>query len=175
MLGKIGMSVAPQDAVDLLLECHDRIRHFLATAARLGAARHEAPEAIAEAALQVHRYFTRALPLHARDEEESILPRLRGRDPVVDLALETMARQHAEHEEPLRTLVLACEALASDPGCHQEAGPVVARAAAELDRHFADHLEREETIIFPAMRRLLSRDEDSAIVAEIRGRRTDLQ
>ena len=60
MLGKIGRSAAPADAVALLLECHGRIRAFLAMARRVGEA------------IQVHRNFTLALPLHARDEEESI-------------------------------------------------------------------------------------------------------
>jgi hemerythrin-like domain-containing protein len=122
----------------------------------------------------VHRYFTLALPLHARDEEESILPRLRGREPALDAELETMAREHRDHERLLATLAAACAELASDPARREELGRVAAQAAEELERHFGAHLAREETVVFPAVRRLLDRAADAAIVAEIREQRQAL-
>jgi iron-sulfur cluster repair protein YtfE (RIC family) len=180
MFTRIGTAAAPRDAVDLLLECHERIRTFLAMAGRLataGAADASAPPSAAgeaevrEAASRVARYFTQALPLHALDEEESLLPRLRGRDLAVDEALEAMAREHDEHEPPLRLLVRACERIAEDPALHREVAPVIAAAAEELERHFAIHLRREEEIIFPAVRRLLDARADTEIVRELRARR----
>ncbi len=84
MLTKIGKPAAAGDAVGLLLECHERIRSFLALARRIAEVGPSAPGTVPEAAARVRRYFTEALPLHARDEEESILPRLRGLDPTVD-------------------------------------------------------------------------------------------
>ena len=119
----------------------------------------------------MHRYFTEALPLHARDEEESIEPRLRGRDPAVDQALEVMVRQHREHQRPLGALVMACAELARDSGRQAELRPVISAAAEELERLFADHLAREETVVFPAVRRWLDQAAQSAIVAELRARR----
>jgi len=171
MLTRIGGTAAPGDAVDLLLECHERIRSFLALSRRIAEAGPAEVAAVPEAAARVRRYFTQALPLHARDEEDSILPRLRGLDSAVDEALEEMTREHAEHESPLAELVGACEELARDPGRHAALAPIVGRATAELERHFAAHLEREEKIIFPAMRRLLDRSVDERIVREIRARR----
>jgi iron-sulfur cluster repair protein YtfE (RIC family) len=171
MLQRIAMTAAPADAVDLLLECHVRIRAFLATARRLGEAGDAEAALVAETARQVHRYFTHALPLHAADEEESILPRLRGREPELDAALEVMARQHQEHRPPLQVLVSACASLAGDPGRCAQLGPTIAAATTELERHFADHLAREEAVIFPAMRRLLDREADAAITTELRRRR----
>jgi iron-sulfur cluster repair protein YtfE (RIC family) len=171
MLTRIGSPAAASDAVDLLLECHVRIRAFLELARRLAEAGTEAPASVAEAAARVRRYFTEALPLHAEDEEESILPRLRGLDPRVDAELDLMAREHREHERPLSELVTACEHLARAPERLPALAPAVAGAAAELERHFAAHLAREETVIFPAMRRLLERETDAAIMREIRGRR----
>lgn len=171
MLTRLGKPSAPGDAVDLLLECHERIRSFLSLARRIPGADPAHPQAIAEAALRVRRYFTEALPLHALDEEESILPRLRGRDPAVDAELEEMSREHVEHQPPLRTLVGACEVLGRDPGRQGELAPAIASAAEELERQFAAHLRREEEVIFPAVRRLLDRASDSDIVVEIRARR----
>lgn len=171
MLTVIGKGPALGGAVELLLECHERIRSFLALARRVAQAGPADRDAVPEAAARVHRYFTQALPLHARDEEDSILPRLRGLDPVVDQELATMAREHAEHEPPLRVLVEACAALAGDAGRHAELAPAIAAATAELEAHFAGHLRREEEVIFPAMRRLLPAGADAEIVKEIRARR----
>jgi iron-sulfur cluster repair protein YtfE (RIC family) len=171
MLSRIGKPSAADDAVGLLLECHERIRSFLALARRIAEVGPSEPGSVPEAAARVRRYFTEALPLHAQDEEESLLPRLRGLDPVVDAELEAMAREHREHERPLRALVGACEQLAHGPESLPELAPVVEAATAELERHFAEHLGREEAVIFPAVRRLLDRSADAAIVREIRARR----
>ncbi|WP_242333584.1 MULTISPECIES: hemerythrin domain-containing protein [unclassified Anaeromyxobacter] len=171
MLTRIGGTAAPGDSVDLLLECHERIRSFLGLARRIAEAGPAEAAAVPEAAARVRRYFTQALPLHAQDEERSILPRLRGRDPAVDAELDTMTREHAEHEAPLAILVGACEELAREPGRLAALAPVVGAATAELERHFVAHLEREEKVIFPAMRRLLERSVDGEIVREIRARR----
>jgi hemerythrin-like domain-containing protein len=172
MLGKIGRSVAPADAVDLLLECHGRIRAFLALARRLGEANDESAEAVSDAAIRVHRYFTVALPLHARDEEESIQPRLRGRDPLLDLQLDVMVREHQEHQRPLGRLIEACAEIGADPGRHALLASSVLHAATELERHFLDHLAREEEVIFPAVRQLLDAATDATVVKEIRLRRS---
>lgn len=101
MLTRLGAPATPEDAVGLLLECHHRIRTFLALARRIAAAGPGDRGDVADSAARVTRYFTQALPLHARDEEESVLPRLRGRAADVDVALEVMAREHREHEGPL--------------------------------------------------------------------------
>jgi iron-sulfur cluster repair protein YtfE (RIC family) len=171
MLTRLGKTAAPDDAAGLLLDCHDRIRGFLALAARIAQAGADDLESVPEAALRVHRYFTQALPLHARDEEESVLPRLRGRDPAVDAELLAMAREHAEHEAPVAALTGACDEIARDPTRAPALLRGVGRAAAELERHFAAHLRREESVIFPALRRLLDPAADAEIVREIRARR----
>lgn len=171
MLTRLGATATPEDAVALLLDCHERIRTFVAMASRVAAALPGERGEVAEAAARVSRYFTLALPLHAADEEASILPRLRGRAPDVDAALEEMTREHRDHERPLAAVVAACDALAREPARLEELAPGLARAAAELDAHFRTHLVREESIIFPAMRRYLSPAEDAAIVRELRARR----
>jgi hemerythrin-like domain-containing protein len=172
LLTRIGTATStPSDAVDLLVDCHARIRHFLALARGIAERGPSDPAAVPEAAAAVVRYFTKALPLHARDEEDSIVPRLRGLDPAVDRALEQMLREHGEHGAPLDALVEACAALSSGEGALTELAPVVAREAAALERHFEVHLANEEAVIFPAMRRLLDAEADAEIVRELRLRR----
>jgi iron-sulfur cluster repair protein YtfE (RIC family) len=172
MLTRIGKPAAAGDAVDLLLECHERIRSFLALARRIAEVGTSDPGSVSEAAARVRRYFTEALPLHAEDEESSILPRLRGLDPKVDAELEAMTREHREHERPMGELVAACEQIARAPETLSSLASVVGRATEELERHFAEHLGREEAVIFPAMRRLLDPSESAAIIRELRERRT---
>src|SRR5690606_15926791 len=68
----------PRDLVDLLGECHARIRRFVELAHE-AAIRMDAPvEQVIQACADVERYFVEALPLHVADEEESIAPRLKG-------------------------------------------------------------------------------------------------
>jgi hemerythrin-like domain-containing protein len=171
MLTKLGGAAVPEDAVGLLLDCHARIRAFTALAGRLARAGQEGPEVIRDTARQVRRYFTEALPLHARDEEESVLPRLRGRDAALDRALATMAREHQEHRGPVSRVVEACWELEGDAAAFSRLAPELGAAAAELERHFTEHLALEEAVIFPALRRLLSPAEDAAVVGELRARR----
>ena len=166
-----GKHAAPGDAVDLLLECHVRHPALPGAGAAPGRGEGESPEALADAAGQVHRYFTLALPLHAQDEEESIAPRLKGRDAALDAELDAMAREHREHQRPLGTLVAACAEVAGDPGRLAEVAGVLLRATAELEVHFAEHLAREEEVILPAVRRLLDAATDAGVVSEMRGRR----
>jgi iron-sulfur cluster repair protein YtfE (RIC family) len=171
LLTRIGQIPAHGDAVELLVDCHARIRHFIALAGRLAERGPADPTAVSEAAHALARYFTLALPLHARDEEDSIVPRLRGRDAALDAALEVMTREHAEHEASLGRLVAACERLARDPARIAELAPAVGREAAFLARHFEAHLANEEQVIFPALRRLLDPAADAALIAEMRARR----
>lgn len=173
-LGKKGERPPPaeKDVVDLLLECHDRIRSMTALARRLAEAK-ELPDAeVVEAADRVRRYFGVALALHARDEDESVVPRLRGKDPSLERDLSDMSREHGEHEEPVARLVEACETLAEHPSRLAELAPDLDRAARELQDHFLVHLEREERIVFPAIRRHLAREELARMAEELRARRS---
>jgi iron-sulfur cluster repair protein YtfE (RIC family) len=158
---------APADVVDLFLECHERIRSFTGLAGRLAAAGDATPEDVVEAAARVRRYFAEALPLHVADEDDSVAPRLAGLDAEVDDALAVMAREHREHEEPLRALLALCGELAAAPRRAGELGGVVA----VLEPAFAAHLEREERVVFPAIRRLLAPAQQAALLDEVRARR----
>ena len=168
---RLGKIPAVRDAVDLLLDCHQRIRSFVGLARRVAAADLVDEEPLREAAVALRRYFSEALPLHARDEEESVLPRLRGIDATLDAELDRMAREHAEHQGSVAALVEACSDLIAQPSRQLEIAAGLAATAEELEQHFAVHLRREEEVIFPAMRRLLDPAADLEIVREIRARR----
>lgn len=173
-LGKKGALAAAtdRDIVDLLLDCHERIRSMTGLARRLAEAQGLPEAEIVDAADRVRRYFGIALALHARDEDESLVPRLRGKDPRLDAALAEMSREHGEHDEPVARLLAACDVVADEPARLAEVAPALGAAARELERHFEGHLEREEKVIFPAIREHLSRDDLARMVEELRARRS---
>lgn len=171
MAVQIGVRPPATGTLELLLECHQRIRAFTALARRLAASRDLPAMEVAEAAGGVRRYFTEALPLHAADEEESVAPLLRGRDPALDGALAVMRREHAHHGPRVGRVVALCAEIAAAPGrLAQLAGPL-AEAAEELERHFACHLALEEETIFPALKRMLDPAADARVAAQMRARR----
>lgn len=163
-------SAPPEDLVDLLEACHQRIRRFIALAHR-AAVHQDAPHPhVIEACIDVERYFSEALPLHVADEEESIEPRLRGLSPQVDQALDTMAHQHEDHARKLTALLRATAGVRENPG-DQDARAQLAAAAEDLERDFLEHLEQEERVILPAIRHHLTPETQTQIIKELRHRR----
>lgn len=172
MLIKIGSSDEASDVVDLLLACHQRIRFFIDLAVRLSEATDAPPEEIREAAARVVRYFAEALPLHVADEENSILPRLKGREPALDRTLEAMRNEHAIHQPQLERLLQICRTLQNAPERLAELKTDLGDVASLLAREFKAHLLDEETTILPAIKSLLNDQDRQAMLQELRARRS---
>lgn len=168
MLFSIGKRAAASDLVELLLECHTRIRTF--TQLAVAVAEHDAPtEAeVLDACQRYERYFTQALPLHVQDEELSLQPRLAGIGRDLDDALAEMQRQHETHGPILAELHAATRALVAAPSESRER---VGSAASKLAAEFDAHLALEERIVFPAIRTWLPARVQEQLMAEFRARR----
>lgn len=173
MLHTIGRAPRNADLVELLVECHARIRFFTGLAIAVGERGDASWEDIIDGCERVERYFTLALPRHIRDEEDSILPRLRGRSAELDTALLAMAAEHASHTSGLEELCKRCVTVRTNPA-DPGARAALAQVARHLSAEFEPHLKNEEELIFPAIRKLLSTEEQSDIVVELRARRKDL-
>lgn len=170
MLVSIGRRPETEDLLDLLMACHARIRAFSELAVTLATRAEVPPDEVIDACDRVTRYFGEALPLHARDEEESLLPRLMGVDPALDAALTRMRDEHDAHREPLRELLARCAMARAHP---EDASlrTAMAPVAKDLRAQFEVHLASEEAVVFPALRAHLSDDARRAAVAELRARR----
>ena len=175
MLVTFGARRGTPDGVDLLVECHGRIRRHLGFARRLAAGVGHPLADIRDTARQVRRYFAEALPLHVLDEEESVLELLAGCTPDVDAALARMATEHMDHEPALERLIALCAELERAPERLADLTAELTPLAAALETELLGHLEREERIIFSALRALPQIDRDELGAAMQRRRAVSLQ
>jgi hemerythrin-like domain-containing protein len=174
------MSVVSRDGIDLLLEFHDEVRSHLADLRELEEGLIRDEESIGERAREVasslHKCLRDDLVLHERDEVESLLPRvndaLARRDdaePTLVAELEAVEQQHAGNEGLWRRIRPWLLALYTPDATVSLADFSPARRS--LERHLLTHFELEETVIYPAARRLLSEDELLMMAEEIVARR----
>ena len=142
----------PDDALlELLLECHGRIRRFLATGRRLVEAEGAPAAEVTETAQALYRYFATALPLHVLDEEATIMPRVRGRYAHVDVALDRMAAEHASHGPNLARLIDLCAELGQQPEQLPARRAALNAVITALEGDLLPHLTQEEAVIFPVL------------------------
>lgn len=167
---------APRPALEtpeaLLLACHERIRSFAHRARQLAALDPQGASAaeLASAALAISRYFSESIALHVRDEEESVLPRLKGRSASLDAALAAMEADHDRDAPWIEALVRALRHVAEHPERLSDERLALATASRRVEEHLAAHLAAEEATILPALAGLAAHERD-AIVREIRARR----
>lgn len=170
MLLQIGQRRAPQGLVDLLLECHVRIRRFLGSAQRLATTAGLGGDELRTAAAEIRRYFVLSFPLHLADEDETIAPRLAGTSVDVDTALVQMSGDHVAHAALVGSLIDLCAAIERDPGQRDALCARLAQVAATLTAELEPHLELEERVIFRALAALAAPEQDSLHLA-MRARR----
>ena len=162
-----------EDAVSLLLGCHDRIRHFTQVGMRLA----ESPQAPAsdriDAARAVLRYYTVALPLHEADENESVYPRLRRALPPGELAHanQQMVEQHAGINASVVELVPMWQQIERAPQSQDELGERLRLGTERLRTLWSVHLALEEDQVIPAMRKYLTEEDLTEIAREMQARR----
>ncbi len=165
---------AGQDVIDLLQACHQKIRHFSGVAARLAHAQGVAPAEITQAADGCYRYFSVALPLHEADENVSVHPRLQAALPAGELAgpaADAMVDQHLAIDELVERLMPLLVLTRSNPEKLPEVAGEMCAISGRLQEIFESHLNMEEEVIFPALRKYLSQEQLQEIVQEMQDRR----
>jgi iron-sulfur cluster repair protein YtfE (RIC family) len=160
MLVQLGQRPVASDVVELLSECHGRIRNFMKMATRIGAAPTTPADIAGQTAGQIRRYFAEAFPLHLADEEELVLPALMGHAEGIDDALASMHAEHADHAPLVKRLIELCESLQDDPRQLVAVAAELVDASDALDTALEPHLLREEQEIFPALRALSAHQQD---------------
>ncbi len=164
------------DPTGLLWDCHRRIEMFLESLAAVGKVMDQPPSEETARALQAALlYFRQAAPKHTADEEESLFPRLRGREePEVRSALSTLDRLEKDHEavSPLHAEVERLGETYLETGSLSVSEREAFRTAvAKLQETYREHIRVEDSAVFPLAARLLSNGEKSAIAQEMAARR----
>jgi iron-sulfur cluster repair protein YtfE (RIC family) len=161
-----------EDAVDLLLGCHQRIRHFTGMAVRLAHAHGATPDEIRQAAAGVHRYYSVSLPLHEADEDRTLQPRLCAlADQQVHQALLAMGDQHQAIDELVERLLPLLVLVRNNPDTLSEVGGEMCSITKALEEIFRAHLQMEEEAIFPAIRQVLPESQRAEMLREMQQRR----
>ncbi len=163
-------SSRPPDLLGLLLACHHRIRTFIALAGAIALQRAANDAELRDACHRCRRYFVEALPLHVLDEELSLLPRLQVLVPALEPALQQMHAEHVGHGPQVRELCDLLQAVTNSPE-DATLRAQLAVVAANLQVEFVDHLQAEETAIFPWIASALSSEDQAAVIHELRARR----
>lgn len=152
MLVQIGQRSRTEDVVDLLVECHARIRRFLGMAHALAVTPKISDAEAQNVAGQVRRYFATAFPHHLADEDELIAPRMVGKG--LDDVLARMHHDHVRHADSIALIVGLCGSIERDPRQLAASKDELVRAAALATSFLEPHLELEERALFPAIRAL---------------------
>lgn len=162
----------PEDAFDLLMGCHQRIRHFTSAAGKLAHAQGASHDEIRMTAAGVHRYYSVSLPLHEADEENTLRPRLDALgDERVRHALVAMHDQHQAIDELVERLLPLLMLVERNPAALEQAGSEMCAITKALEDVFAAHLKLEEGVIFPAIRKNLPQEDQAAMLQEMQSRR----
>lgn len=175
MLNQISSARKPaaeNTAVELLVGCHQRIKHFTSVATKLAHAQAATHDEIRSAAESVYRYYSVSLPLHEADEEDSLRPRLdKIPDDRVHHALTAMHDQHMAIDDLLERLLPLLQMVANNPATLAEAGAEMCSITKALSEMFAAHLQMEEEVIFPAIDAQLTEQDRDDLTREMRERR----
>ncbi|MFZ0704499.1 MAG: hemerythrin domain-containing protein [Candidatus Korobacteraceae bacterium] len=163
---------AESTAIELLVGCHQRIRHFTSVASKLAHAQAATHDEIRSTAESVYRYYSVSLPLHEADEEDSLRPRLdKITDERLHHALAAMHDQHMAIDDLLERLLPLLRMVGNNPAVLADAGGEICSITKALTEMFAAHLQMEEDVIFPAIEQSLTEDDRAELLGEMRNRR----
>lgn len=158
---------------EMLEACHDRVRRSLALLGRLLAYLSDHPHDAQSrsAARDVLRYFELAAPLHHQDEERHVFPRLAGdADAALTDAVARLRADHAQMESLWAGLRPLLQGWAGEAAVAVPDEPARQLAAA-FSGLYAQHLEVEETRVFPAARAGIGEEELRSMSQDMAKRR----
>lgn len=164
----------PNEAIDLLVDCHARIRRFTEIAQRLATVPHAPDAQVVDAAASLRRYFEQAFPLHVIDEDISLLPRLKQlRLPSeVAVAIQVLELEHSEIEPLVEGMCLLWKDVERSPARLAELQPQMLEILDSLRPKLLTHLELEEAVVLPYARATLGAQALSEVAQQMRHRRS---
>ena len=165
-----GSCCSQLSAFEILTTCHEHILEKLAVLDRVGQELQKS-EQIDDSHLarlgEVLTFLDKAIPIHSADEEVSLFPRLRELAPFAGAEhtpMDCMESEHVGHGEQKAQLKAAMD---------QRDAAKAGRYALNMVREYRTHIRKEEDILYPMARELLTdADTIATMTEEMRGRRT---
>lgn len=157
----------PVEPADALAACHSRIRMYTEGLRRLCALPSLKDPQVPPAAAQAYRYFSEGLPLHAKDEDLSLGPRLLRIAPHAAPLLDRLASEHRLIDDALELLLPLLQQLSEGEEVEAEA---LRSASLSLSDVLIPHIELEERELFPLCSQL-SPEEKATFGRELIARR----
>jgi len=165
--------------IELMMDCHRRIEHFLAVLQKLAEryAKQPLDDEGREALETALNYFRSAAPRHTADEEQSLFPRMRQvESPQVKQAMAEIDRLESDHRKAeaaharldelgrqwLDDGTLSGEPLAEFRGLLDE-----------LATAYGEHIPIEDQSVFVLAKRVLDDEQLQAVGEEMRQRRIE--
>jgi iron-sulfur cluster repair protein YtfE (RIC family) len=164
----------PTEPAEVLASSHERVRHFTTVAVRLARSPNAAPRLIVDTVSALRRYFGSSLPLHERDEDDCVTPRLLEVRPgrAIEHALSRMAGDHRAIDEAVGDLMALWTRVAARPTDLAPLGDELHSRALSLASLFEGHLQLEEETIFPAITNFIPEATRKLMLRELREHRT---
>ena len=154
---------AHKSAFEILSTCHEHIQERLLILELVGRELTDA-EQIQDSHLarlgDVLAFLDTAIPIHSADEEQSLFPRLRLLPPFAGsegTPMDCMQAEHVDHRELLARLKLAIT---------QRDAAAAGRWAIQICSEYRSHIGKEEEVLYPMARELLSDPNELARMAE---------
>jgi hemerythrin-like domain-containing protein len=163
------------DPLRMLSDCHRRIERFLRVflnvareAASDGPLGADEREALAAAL----RYFAESAPLHTRDEDESLFPRLRRACAgEARVALERLDDDHRIAEDEHAAAEAIGRRWLAEGHLPAEARAALVALLESLQERYRAHILLEDTVVFPLAAGALDPDDLLRLGGEMRQRR----
>ena len=162
------------DPIGMLKDCHRRIEHFLNTICLVVERAHGRPMREEEAAAvdAALHYFRVGGKRHSADEEESLFPRMRENAALAGMP--ELAKLEIEHRDANRLheiVSLLCLAWIRNGHLNAANEQQLISATQRLKSLYAEHIEMEETVVFPRAAASLDGKTIAVIGEEFRARR----
>ena len=152
----VAIDVTPTE--DLMRE-HGVLRRLMLTfdefAKRLRGGAEFSPALITQAAKIIRTFIQ---DYHEKDEEEAIFPRFVKAGKLTDL-VQVLIAQHQAGRRLIATLETSAQANLKDPAARQQVGSLLA----SFNRMYRPHAAREDTVLYPAFRTVISPKEFEAL------------
>lgn len=160
---------------EMLYACHERVQRTLRLLNRLvdhvATQGHDAQSRAATA--DVLRYFDLAAPLHHEDEERHVFPQLLQDARTSPALRETVQKLQADHRqmEALWTKIRACLQPWLEAHAQGQLDDTGQRVVADFIALYAQHIDAEEMLAYPAARNAMTPDAENAMGWDMQARR----